>query len=83
MTGVQTCALPISASFFTAITDAKRSVIISGLRGIVFMSLAVTVLPILFGIEYVWYSVPIAEVLTLCISVTLIYNLFKKWRLKS
>ena len=73
----------LAASFFTAITDAKRSVIISGLRGIVFMSLSVTVLPILFGIEYVWYSVPIAEVLTLCISVTLIYNLFKKWRLKS
>ncbi len=73
----------LTASFFTAITDAKRSVIISALRGIVFMSIAVTTIPVLFGIEYVWYSVPIAETLTLCISITLIYNLFKKWKTKS
>lgn len=70
----------LTASFFTAITDAKRSVIISALRGIIFMSIAVTTIPMIFGIEYVWYSVPIAEALTLCISITLIYNLLKKWK---
>lgn len=70
----------LSASFFTAITDAKRSIIISSLRGIVFMSIAVTMIPSVFGIEYVWFSVPIAELITFSISLTLIYNLSKRWK---
>ena len=69
----------LTASFFTAIADAKRSVIISALRGIVFMSVAVISLPIIFGIEYVWFSVPIAELLTLFISIAIIWKQFKKW----
>lgn len=71
----------LSASFFTAITDAKRSVIISALRGIVFMSIGVTTIPLFWGIEYVWYTIPISEVVTACISATLIYNLFKRWNI--
>lgn len=70
----------LSASFFTAVTNAKLSIIISALRGIVFVSIAITIIPELFGIEYVWYAVPISEVLTLSISITLIYHLFKKWK---
>ena len=70
----------LSASFFTAITDAKRSIIISALRGIVFMSIAVTMIPLVFGIEYIWFSVPIAELVTFSISLTLVYGLFKRWK---
>lgn len=70
----------LSASFFTAITDAKRSIIISSLRGIVFMSIAVTSIPLVFGIEYIWFSVPIAELLTFSISLTLICKLSKRWK---
>lgn len=69
----------LCASFFTAVTDAKRSVIISALRGVVFIAIGVTVIPEVFGIEYVWYAVPIAELLTLGVSMTLIWRLFKKW----
>lgn len=70
----------LCASFFTAITNAKISIIISALRGIVFISIGIFTIPSLLGIEYVWYSVPIAEILTLFVSITLIRHLFKKWK---
>ncbi len=70
----------LSASFFTATTDAKRSIIISSLRGIIFMSIAVTTIPSAFGIEYIWFAVPIAELATFSISLTLICNLLKRWK---
>ena len=69
----------LSASFFTAITDAKRSIIISALRGLIFMSITVTTTPLVFGVEYIWFSVPVAEIMTLSVSLILIYNLFKRW----
>lgn len=70
----------LAASFFTAITDAKRSVIISALRGLVLIPLFVIMIPQTLGIKFVWYSVPISELITLSISVILIYQLFKRWQ---
>ncbi len=69
----------LCASFFTAITDAKRSIVISALRGLIFMSIAVTTIPITLGVEYIWFAVPIAEVMALGVSLILIYNLFRRW----
>lgn len=62
----------LAASYFTAMANAKISIIISLLRGLVFVSIGIFVLPRIFGIEGIWYAVPLAEVLTLIVSVTLV-----------
>ena len=55
----------LASSYFTAIGNAKISVIISLMRGLLFIVLGLTVLPELFGINGVWYVIPAAELLTL------------------
>lgn len=67
----------LSASYFTAMANAKISIIISLLRGLVFVSIGIYVLPRIFGIEGIWYAVPLAEVLTLIVSATLVRRSLK------
>lgn len=62
----------LSASYFTALANAKVSIIISLLRGLVFVSIGILVLPRLLGISGIWLAVPIAELLTFVVSVYLV-----------
>lgn len=67
------CGLNILASsYFTAIGNAKISIIISALRGLVFVGIGILVLPAVFGIDAIWYDVPIAEICTLSVSFWLV-----------
>lgn len=67
------CGLNILASsYFTAIGNAKISIIISTLRGLVFVGIGILVLPAVFGIDAIWYDVPIAEICTLSVSFWLV-----------
>lgn len=50
-----------SSGFFTALNDGVTSAIISFLRTLVFQVLAVLLLPIIWGIDGIWYSVVVAE----------------------
>lgn len=68
----------LSASFFTAMANAKISMIISLLRGLVFVALGIYILPIFFGIQGIWYAVPIAEACTFFISIILVRHSFKR-----
>lgn len=62
----------LASSYFTAIGNAKISIIISALRGVVFVGGGILILPSLFGIDAIWYDVPIAEVCTLFVSFWLV-----------
>ncbi len=59
-------------SFFTAIGNAIGSIIIAMLRGLVFLVTGMLTLPLLFGDAGLWLSIPIAEVLTLCVTIYLL-----------
>ena len=65
-------------AYFTALGKAKISIIISAARGLVFVLIGVTVLPIFMGITGVWAAVPLAELLTLGVALMLIYRTHKK-----
>ncbi len=65
------------SSLFTAIGDAKRSVVVSALRGVVLISLGVYTLPLLFGIDGVWLSIPFAELTTAIIASAILYKRLK------
>lgn len=62
----------LSASYFTALGNAKLSIVISLLRGLIFISIGILILPHVFGISGIWLAMPIAEILTLAVSVYLV-----------
>lgn len=67
------------SSFFTALNNGGISAAISFLRTLLFQIAAVTLLPILFGINGIWSSISVAELLTLCVTVTFFLTQKKKY----
>ena len=64
------CGINIFASsFFTALNNGLVSAIISILRTLVFQILAISVMPLLFGVNGIWTSIILAEGLSLVVSV--------------
>lgn len=59
----------IYSSYYTAIGDAKTSIIIGASRGLIFILLGIAIWPVLFGINGVWLTIPVAEALTLGVVV--------------
>ena len=68
----------LASSYFTAIGNAKVSIIISMLRGLVFVVFGILVYPRVWGIQSIWFNVPVAEICTLFISGYLVWKSFKK-----
>ena len=64
------------SSFFTALNNGLISALISFLRTLVFQIAAVMLLPIFFGINGIWISVVVAELMAF--TVTLIFILAKR-----
>lgn len=73
----------LTASYFTALEDAKTSIIVSLLRGVVLVSINLTVLPMIWGIHGIWLAVPLAELCAFFVSLILIRrSLSKSYRLQ-
>lgn len=62
----------LASSYFTAIGNAKLSIVVSALRAFVFVSSGILLMPLIWGIQAVWFAVPVAEVCTLGISFWLV-----------
>ena len=58
-----------SSSLFTALNDGKTSAILSFCRTVVFLVVPVLVLPMIIGLDGVWWSMPIGELLSFAMSV--------------
>ena len=68
------------SSFFTALSNGVVSAVTSFLRTLVFQIGAVFILPIVFGgINGIWSSVTVAELLTLCITITFFVRQRRKY----
>lgn len=65
-----------SSAFFTALNNGVISAVISFLRTLVFQILAILILPAMFGIEGIWLSIVVAELLSL--SITAYFLLAKR-----
>lgn len=57
------------SSFFTSLSNGPVSAIISFLRTVVFQVAAVLILPIFWGIDGIWASISVAEVLALIVTL--------------
>ncbi|MFD3155463.1 MATE family efflux transporter [Haloimpatiens sp. FM7330] len=62
----------IRSGYFTAIGDARGSIIIAASRGIVFIILGISILPMIIGMSGVWVTVPFAECMTFIIGMYLV-----------
>lgn len=72
----------LASSYFTALANAKISVIISLLRGLVFVVIGIVVFPMMLGIDGVWLAVPTAELCTFIVSFILVRRSLKQSRLE-
>ncbi len=75
------CGFAIFASgFFTALNNGVVSAVISFLRTLVFQVAAILLLPLLFGVDGIWYSIVVAEVFAVLVAVVFLFALRKKYR---
>lgn len=69
-----------SSAFFTALNNGFVSALISFLRTLVFQIACVIVLPIWLGIDGVWISVIVAEILALAVTITCFISYRKRYK---
>lgn len=67
------------SSFFTALNDGLTSAIISFLRTLVFQITAVLLLPLVWGIDGIWWSVTVAEAAAVTVGLISLFALQKKY----
>lgn len=67
-----------ASAFFTALNNGTVSALISFLRTLLFQSICVLVLPIVFGINGIWWAMTVAEIFALIVSVGFIIGKRKK-----
>ena len=58
-----------ASSFFTALNNGGVSAAISFMRTLVFQIVSVLVLPLFFGLDGIWYSITVEEILAFCVSL--------------
>ncbi len=68
-----------ASSFFTALNNGGISAAISFLRTLVFQTAAVIIMPIMFGVNGIWWAVVVAEVCAFIISTTFLIIKRKKY----
>lgn len=67
------------SSFFTALNDGLTSALISFLRTVVFQVAAVLLLPLVLGVDGVWFSIVVAELMAVIFSVLFMIIKRKKY----
>lgn len=68
------------SSFFTALNNGPVSALISFLRTLLFQSVAVLLLPLVFDIDGIWYSIVAAELVAAIVTAIFIVALKKKYK---
>ena len=69
----------LGSSFFTALNDGLTSAMIAFLRTLVFQIAAVCILPVFWGLDGIWFSIILAEVLAVLVTVLFLFGKRKKY----
>ena len=70
----------LASGFFTALNDGVTSAIISFLRTLVFQIASVLLLPMVLGVDGIWYSIVVAEVMAVTISALFLVGKRKRYQ---
>ena len=68
------------SGFFTALNNGFISALISFLRTLLFQIIAITLLPIFFKEDGIWFSVVVAETLSLIVTIICFITHKKKYK---
>ncbi len=68
-----------ASSFFTALNNGAVSAAISFLRTLLFQTISVLLLPLLFGLDGIWWAITVAELPALLVSVAFLLAKRKKY----
>lgn len=68
-----------ASGFFTALNDGKTSAVLSLFRTLVFLIVPLLVFPMIFGADGVWISMPMAEVLSIVLTVFYFKKMKKRY----
>lgn len=68
------------SSFFTALNNGLIAAILSFLRTFIFQVLSVTLFPMVWGIDGIWYSVVVAQGLTMICTIAFLIGMRKKYQ---
>ncbi|MBQ7876594.1 MAG: MATE family efflux transporter [Clostridia bacterium] len=75
------CGINIFASsFYTALNNGVVSAVLSVLRTVVFQVIMVLVLPVFWGLEGIWFSSPMTEILSVIVAGVFFIALRKKYQ---
>ncbi len=70
------------SSFFTGLNNGLISALISFCRTLVFELGMVLLLPVLFGVDGIWLSIVVAEILSMVMTISFMFGLRKKYGYK-
>lgn len=69
-----------TSQLFQSLGQSRQAIFISLTRQIIFLLPALLVLPHFYGIDGVWYAIPLGDLLATVVSAAMIIYYFKKWR---
>ncbi len=69
---------PLTANFFTSIGKAKKGILLSMTRQIIFLIPLVVILPMIMGIDGVMYAGPVADAAAGILAIVMVTREFKK-----
>lgn len=68
-----------ASSLFTSLSNGPVSALISAIRTMVLLAPMIVLLTFFFGIDAIWFAVPITELITLVISIALMLHLGRRY----
>lgn len=68
-----------ASSFFTALNNGTVSAMVAFLRTLVFETTAIILLPIVFGVDGIWGSIVLAELMAAVVGVGFIYRMRRRY----
>lgn len=73
----------IIAHFFVCIGSPKRAIFLSLSRQILFLIPCLIVLPLFFGLEGIWWSIPVSDTISFAVTITMLILTLKNLNSKS
>ena len=70
----------VTSNFFQSIGMAKKAIILSLSRQVLILIPCLLILPLFWGVDGVWYSMPISDITASIIAGSMLYNQFQKFK---
>lgn len=70
----------VTSNFFQSIGMAKKAIILSLSRQVLILIPCLLILPLFWGVDGVWYSMPISDITASIIAGTMLYAQFKQFK---